>query len=83
MRCPVSASTRAEPACTVQNIGPGPDVPSLALDRRGDVVEIGVAERDDAGARGLGAGTIPTDFAKSAASRSVAFLREAFALREP
>lgn len=78
----MTRTATATSTCTVGNFGPGFDVLSLALDRRGDSVTLTVAERDEVVVRGLGATSIPSEFERNAASAAVAFLREALGVEE-
>jgi len=65
----------AESPCTVGNFGPGFDVLSLALQRRGDKVWIATAETDTVRVRGPGHERVPTDWARNSACASLDHLR--------
>lgn len=65
----------AEAPCTVGNCGPGFDVLSLALARRGDTVSLSTAEKDSVSVRGAGADRVPTEWAKNSACAVIDDLR--------
>jgi homoserine kinase len=67
----------AESPCTVGNFGPGFDVFSLALARRGDKVWISTADKDRVSVRGPGYERVPTEWAKNSACASLDHLRAA------
>ena len=69
-------SATAHAPCTVGNFGPGFDVLSLALGRRGDRVTIEVADTDHIETTGPGAHEIPTDWKANCATRAIDHLRE-------
>lgn len=76
-------AAEASAPCTVGNFGPGFDVFSLALARRGDRVRVRRAARDAVRVSGPGADKIPTDWARNAACASLDVLRKATGLADP
>lgn len=77
------AHAEAEAPCTVGNFGPGFDVLSLALARRGDRATLAPAKRDEVRVAGAGADRVPTEWARNAACAALDRLREATGLRAP
>jgi homoserine kinase len=73
----------AEAPCTVGNFGPGFDVFSLALARRGDVVTLAPAQRDVVRVTGAGAERVPAEWRRNAACAVVDALRAATGIRAP
>lgn len=69
-----------EAPCTCGNFGPGFDVFSLALARRGDRVTLAEADADEVRVTGVGADRLPRDFATNAAAVAVDHLRRALGL---
>lgn len=67
----------AEAPCTVGNFGPGFDVLSLALARRGDRVRLEAAEADRVTVTGPGAGRVPTAWERNSACAAIDALRRA------
>lgn len=67
----------AEAPCTVGNFGPGFDVLSLALQRRGDRVALSLAESDEVWVSGAGAEGVPTEWSRNAACAALDKLRAA------
>ena len=67
----------ADAPCTVGNFGPGFDVFSLALQRRGDRVTLAPTERDEVRVTGAGADRVPTEWARNSACAALDHLREA------
>lgn len=65
----------ADAPCTVGNFGPGFDVLSLALARRGDTVSVETAEKDSVTVRGAGSDRVPTEWAKNSACAAIDELR--------
>lgn len=61
--------------CTVGNFGPGFDIFSLALARRGDRVRLRVGERDRVRVTGAGAERVPTEWTRNAACATLDVLR--------
>lgn len=74
------AATASAP-CTVGNFGPGFDVLSLALDRRGDTVTLREADADRVTTTGPGAEDVPADRKANCATRALDFLRETTGVR--
>jgi homoserine kinase len=73
----------AESPCTVGNFGPGFDVMSLALARRGDKVWLGTAAADKVTVRGPGHERVPTEWARNSACASLDHLRRLTGRAEP
>lgn len=73
----------AEAPCTVGNFGPGFDVLSLALARRGDRVVLETADADRVSVTGPGAGKVPTAWAENSACAAIDALRRATGERAP
>lgn len=73
----------ADAPCTVGNCGPGFDVLSLALARRGDTVSVETAAEDSLSVRGAGADRVPTEWAKNSACASIDELRRRTGVTTP
>lgn len=73
----------ADAPCTVGNFGPGFDVLSLALARRGDTVSVQTAEKDSLSIRGIGADKVPTEWAKNSACAAIDELRRRTGVSAP
>lgn len=73
----------ADAPCTVGNFGPGFDVLSLALARRGDTVSVLTAEKDSVTVRGAGADRVPTEWAKNSACAAIDDLRRRTGVTTP
>lgn len=73
----------ADAPCTVGNCGPGFDVLSLALAKRGDSVSVQTAEVDSVTVRGAGADRIPTEWTKNSACASIDELRRRTRMSTP
>jgi len=73
----------ADAPCTVGNFGPGFDVLSLALAKRGDTVSLQTAEADSVSVRGAGADRVPTEWAKNCACATIDELRRRTGVRTP
>lgn len=73
----------AEAPCTVGNFGPGFDVFSLALARRGDRVWLRKGDADKVTVRGPGAERVPTEWARNSACASLDHLRALTGRRDP
>lgn len=71
------AHAEADAPCTVGNFGPGFDVFSLALQRRGDRVRLSTADADEVRVTGVGASRIPPEWARNAACAAIDHLRAA------
>lgn len=69
--------------CTVGNFGPGFDVLSLALARRGDRVTLWRSHRDSVRVEGPGAEKIPTEWARNSACAALDHLRAATGHKTP
>lgn len=69
--------------CTVGNFGPGFDVFSLALDREGDRVRVGFADRDAVHVTGTGSERIPKEWKRNVACAALDRLRDATGLDAP
>lgn len=65
----------ADAPCTVGNFGPGFDVLSLALAKRGDTVSVFTAETDSVSVRGIGSDRVPAEWAKNSACAAIDELR--------
>lgn len=73
----------ADAPCTVGNFGPGFDVLSLALNKRGDTVSVLTAEKDSVTVRGAGSERIPTEWAKNSACAAIDELRRRTGMTAP
>lgn len=73
----------ADAACTVGNFGPGFDVLSLALARRGDTVSVETAEADSVTVRGVAADRIPTEWSRNSACAAIDDLRRRTGITTP
>ncbi|HUR68292.1 MAG TPA: homoserine kinase [Candidatus Thermoplasmatota archaeon] len=73
----------ADAPCTVGNFGPGFDVLSMALAKRGDTVSVQTAEADSVSVRGAGSDRVPTEWAKNSACASIDELRRRTGMRTP
>lgn len=73
----------AEAPCTVGNFGPGFDVLSLALARRGDRVAIEPAAEDKVSVTGVGAAHVPTTWEENSACAAIGVLRHQSGRNEP
>lgn len=78
---PRTGSPTIEAPATCGNFGPGFDVFSLAVDRRGDRVRVSEADADEVRNAGIGAASLTTDFARNCASAAASFLRQATGVR--
>lgn len=73
----------ADAPCTVGNFGPGFDVLSLALAKRGDTVSLATADKDSVSVRGAGAERVPTEWEKNSACAAIDELRRRTGMRTP
>lgn len=73
----------ADAWCTVGNFGPGFDVLSLALAKRGDTVSVATADVDSVSVRGAGADRVPTEWAKNSACATIDELRRRTGMSSP
>lgn len=73
----------AEAPCTVGNFGPGFDVFSLALARRGDRVTVAEAKEDVVRVAGPGAERVPTEWSRNSACASLDALRRLTGFTRP
>lgn len=73
----------AEAPCTVGNFGPGFDVLSLALARRGDRVMVAVGREDTVKVTGPGAERVPTEWALNSACATLDELRRRTRFSQP
>jgi homoserine kinase len=73
----------ADAPCTVGNFGPGFDVLSLALAKRGDTVSVATAEKDSLSLRGAGSDRIPTEWALNSACATIDDLRRRTGMTAP
>lgn len=73
----------ADAPCTVGNFGPGFDVLSLALAKRGDTVSLETAEKDSLSVRGAGAERVPTEWSQNAVCAVLDELRRRHGLSSP
>lgn len=73
----------ADAPCTVGNFGPGFDVLSLALARRGDTVSLQTAEKDSLSLRGIASDRIPSEWAKNSACATIDELRRRTGVTTP
>lgn len=78
---PMHAS--ADAPCTVGNFGPGFDVFSLALAKRGDTVSLATADKDSVSVRGEGAARVPTEWERNSACATIDDLRRRTGMRAP
>lgn len=70
----------ASAPCTVGNFGPGFDVFSLALARRGDAVALSVGDEDSVVVTGPGSERIPVEWSRNVVCAALDALREATGL---
>ena len=73
----------ADAPCTVGNFGPGFDVLSLALAKRGDTVSVQTAAEDSVSVRGIGYERVPAEWAKNSACATIDELRRRTGMRTP
>ena len=73
----------ADAPCTVGNFGPGFDVLSLALNKRGDTVSVATAEKDSVTVRGAGSERVPTEWEKNSACAAIDELRRRVGPKTP
>ncbi len=78
-----SGWVHARAPATIANVGPGFDVFSLAVRGLSDDVAIRPANEDSLAVTGLGAGSIPTEFAHNTAGIVIEALRQRTHVRQP
>lgn len=76
-------SVEAEAPCTVGNFGPGFDVFSLALARRGDRVTLAPSTQDRVRVTGAGAERIPSEWANNSACAALDAMRDLTGDKQP
>lgn len=76
-------SATADAPCTVGNFGPGFDVFSLALARRGDRITLSESGEDRVSVTGVAAARIPTDWSENSACAAISALRHVTGKAEP